>query len=430
MVAAKHTSHILCLGLNHATSSVSLRERLAFNSHQLQSALARIGCGDDSAWNSIQELVILSTCNRVELYAVSNKPIFDALEVFLSETKNCPRENFSNTMYRLLDGEAIQHLFEVASGLDSLVIGEPQILGQVTDAYSTARKHGTPGKILSRMFEVAIRAGKRARTETNISQNPASIASIAVNLIAKFVPDLPAAKIMVLGAGEMAELAVEALRKRGAQTILVVNRTLQRAQELADRWEGQAAALETLLDHLNDMDIVITSTGAPHIVIRPSMVEEAMKYRFKRPLVIMDIAVPRDVDPDVKNISGVYLHDLDTLSNHLESNIAQREAEVPRVQAILAEERAALEKYLVSLNVIPIIVDMRNQADSIRQDELRKAIRRMPDLTPDMERQIEDLTKSIVSKILHSPTARLKAEANGHNAADYASVARALFGLE
>ena len=430
MVAASRANHILCLGLNHTTSSVALRERLAFNSHYLQSALARLGCGDDPAWSSIKELAILSTCNRVELFAVANTPILDPLEAFLSETQNCPRTEFSGALYRLLDGDAIQHLFEVAAGLDSMVIGEPQILGQVTDAYSTAREHGAAGKILSRLFQTAIRAGKRARTETTISQNPASIASIAVQLIAETVPDLPAAKIMVLGAGEMAELAVESLRKRGARFVLVVNRTLQRAQTLASRWDGQAAALETLLDHLPDMDIVIASTGAPHIVICPSMVEQAMKRHPHRPLVFMDIAVPRDVDEEVRNISGVFVHDMDSLSNHLESNLAQREAEVPKVRAILAEEQAAFEEYLASLDVIPIIVDMRYQADTIRQEEVRKAIRRMPDLNPEMERQIDALTKSIVNKILHSPTVRLREEANGFNAADYACIARALFGLD
>lgn len=430
MVATSRSDHILCLGLNHTTANVALRERLAFDQFSLQSALTGLDCGHDSAGDGIKELVILSTCNRVELYAVAALPNFDTLEAFLSETQDCPPSEFSGAVYHLLDGDALQHLFEVAAGLDSMVIGEPQILGQVTDAYSAARKHDTVGKILSHMFQSAIRAGKRARTETTISQNPASIASIAVNLIAETVPDLTTAKIMVLGAGEMAELAVEAFLKRGAQSILVVNRTLQRAQELANRWEGRAAALEALLDYLPDMDIVITSTGAPHIVIAPSMVAEAMGYRPHRPLVFMDIAVPRDVDAEVKNISGVYLHDLDSLSHHLESNLAQREAEVPKVQAILAEERTEFEEYLASLKVVPLIVDMRNQADSIREEELKKAIRRMPDLTPEMERQIEILTKSIVSKILHKPTTRLKAEANGYNSADYASVARALFGLE
>ncbi|HSF81346.1 MAG TPA: glutamyl-tRNA reductase [Anaerolineales bacterium] len=430
MPDAKHAVYIHCLGLNHTTSNVELRERLAYDSHALQSTLARLGCGDDPAWDGLKEFAILSTCNRVELYTVAARPVFDTLEAFLSETQNCPRSEFSGSLYRLMDGEATQHLLDVAAGLDSLVIGEPQILGQVTEAYAAARKHGILGKILSRLFLTAIHAGKRARTETSINQNPASIASVAVSLISETVPDLPAAKIMVLGAGEMAELAVEALRKRGAKSVLVVNRTLARAEELASRWSGQAAALETLLEHLPEMDIVISSTGAPHTVIRPSMVAEAMKLRSQRPLVFMDIAVPRDVDTEVKSIPGVYLHDIDTLSSHLESNLAQREAEVPKVREIIAEERRAFEEYLATLDVIPIIIDMHNQADSIRQKEVRKAIRRMPDLTPEMERQIDALTRSIVNKLLHSPTTCLRKEANSLDALDYASVARALFGLE
>jgi glutamyl-tRNA reductase len=422
--------HIYCLGLNHKTANLALRERLAFPQHQLETSLARLGCGDNSSWKEIENIVILSTCNRVELYGIGTQPIFDKLETFLSEIQSIPTSEFSSELYKLVDEEAVQHLFNVAAGLDSMVIGEPQILGQVTEAYAVARKHGTIGKILSRLFQTAIRTGKRARTETTINHNPASIASVAANLISKTVPDLPAAKIMVLGAGEMAELAFESLRKRGAKSVLVVNRTLARAQELANRWGGQAAAFETLSEYLLDMDIVISSTGAPHTLIRPPMVAEVLKQRPQRPLVFMDIAVPRDVDTEVNNIPGVYLYDIDTLSNHPESNLAQREAEVPKVQAIVAEERKSFEEYLATLDVIPIIVNMRNQADSIRQEEIRKAIRRIPDLTPEMEDQIDALTKSIVNKILHSPTVRLRKEANGFDAADYANIARALFDLE
>jgi glutamyl-tRNA reductase len=422
--------HIYCLGLNHKTANLALRERLAFPQHQLETSLARLGCGDNSSWKEIENIVILSTCNRVELYGIGTQPIFDKLETFLSEIQSIPTSEFSSELYKLVDEEAVQHLFNVAAGLDSMVIGEPQILGQVTEAYAVARKHGTIGKILSRLFQTAIRTGKRARTETTINHNPASIASVAANLISKTVPDLPAAKIMVLGAGEMAELAFESLRKRGAKSVLVVNRTLARAQELANRWGGQAAAFETLSEYLLDMDIVISSTGAPHTLIRPPMVAEVLKQRPQRPLVFMDIAVPRDVDTEVNNIPGVYLYDIDTLSNHLESNLAQREAEVPKVQAIVAEERKSFEEYLATLDVIPIIVNLRNQADSIRQEEIRKAIRRIPDLTPEMEHQIDALTKSIVNKILHSPTVRLRKEANGFDAADYANIARALFDLE
>jgi len=422
--------HIHCLGLNHNTADVEIRERLAFTPHGLQAALARLGCGDDPQWGEIRECVILSTCNRVELYAVARRPIFNTLEAYLSEVQNTPVSEFSSWLYRLHGEEAIHHLLRVSAGLDSMVVGEPQILGQVTEAYAVARELGTTGKILSRLFLTAIHAGKRARTETAISHHPASIASVAVSLISKTVPDLQAARVMILGAGEMAELAVESLRKRGAKSVLVVNRTLPHAQELASRWTGQAAALETLPEYLPDMDIVISSTGAPHLVIRSSMVAEAMRRRPQRPLVFMDIAVPRDVDEEAKNIPGVHLHNIDTLSNHLESNLAQREAEVPKVQAILAEEQAAFEAYLATLDVIPIIVDMRTQADSIRQKEMQKAIRRMPDLTPEMELQIDALTKSIVNKILHSPTVRLRKGVNGFDSAEYASLARALFGLD
>jgi glutamyl-tRNA reductase len=430
MVGASCANHILCLGLNHASSNVAMRERLAFNPQQLHAALTRYGRNDDAAWSELKELEIISTCNRVELYAVADKPIFGTLETFLSETKGCPRLEFTGSVYRLMDGDAIQHLLEVAAGLDSMVMGEPQILGQVIEAHMAAGKQRTTGKVLSGLFLTAIRTGKRARTETTINHHPASISSVAVNLISKTVPDFTAAKVMVLGAGEMAELAVEALRKRGTGSVLVINRTLARAQELANRWEGQAASLETLLDHLPDVDIVIASTGAPHIVLLSSMVEEAMKRRPNRPLVLMDIAVPRDIDAEVRNIPGVYLYDIDTLSNHLDSDLAKREAEVPKVKTIIAEERASFEEFLATLDMIPVIVDIRNQADSIRQKEMRKAIRRMPDLTPEIEQQIDVLTRSIVNKILHSPTVQLKKEANSHIATEYANIARALFGLD
>lgn len=430
MVFTGSPVHIHCLGVNHTTASVELRERLAFTQQNLETELARVRCVVEPNSNDIKEFVILSTCNRVELYAVAQQPAFDRLENLLSESRNCPKADFSDSTYRLMDNDAVQHILEVAAGLDSMVVGEPQILGQVTGAYLTARQQGSTGKILSRLFEVAIRTGKHARTETTISKNPASIASIAASLIAEKVPDLPAAKIMILGAGQMAELAIESLRKRGAEMILVINRTFQRAEELAERWDGKAAPLETMLDHLPEIDIVISSTGAPHVVLQSSMIEQVMRHRSKRRLVIVDIAVPRDVDTQVKNIPGVCLYDLDMLATHLQFNLAQREAEIPKVRTIVAEERTAFEEFLASLNIVPLICDIHNQADTIRQDELRKTIRRMPELTPEMEHHLEALTKSIVSKILHNPTTRLRAEASGQNSADYAMVARALFGLD
>lgn len=425
-----HHLHILCIGISHQTASVALREQLAFTPHRLESSLARLGCRKTEDLNEIRELVIISTCNRVEIYATTTIICFDTLENFISETHNIPITEISPLFYRFHGKDAIQHLLNVAAGLDSAVLGEPQILGQVTDAYSSAQRHGTSGKILSKLFQTAIQAGKRARSETAISHNASSVASVAVKLISQSVPDLEAAKIMVLGAGDMAELAVEALRKRGANQIMVVNRTLKRAQELAQRWNGQAAALEMLIELLPDTDIVITSTGAPHTIIQASMVSKAMEERPDRPLVFMDIAVPRDVDTAVGEIPNVNLFDMDTLSAQLETALAQRAAEVPHVEEILAFELDCFMEYLATLDVVPLIIKMRQRADAIRQAELEKAIRRIPDLPPDTQQHIDALTKSIVNKILHNPTIRLREEANGPNAIDYADIARGLFGID
>lgn len=422
--------HILCLGINHQTANVNLRERLAFSNGRLEPALARLGCGGGNELLDIQEMVILSTCNRVEIYAVTSSNKFDALEGFMAETSGVPLIEFSPHAYRLLDEGAIIHLLRVAAGLDSLVLGEPQILGQVTDALSKARSQGVTGKILSRLFQTAIFAGKRARTETVISHNPASIASVAVKKVTQIVPNLSVANIMVLGAGEMAELAVEALIKRGTTHIMVVNRTLERAETLSKRWGGRAATFEAIADLLPEVDILITSTGAPHTIIHPPVVQTAINSRPERPLVIMDIAVPRDVDPEIANIPGASLFDMDALSAGLEESLAKRQAEVPKVEAILDEEKEAYLKFLSTLDVVPIIVEMREQANAIRRAELEKAMRRIPELSPEMQNHIDILTKSIVKKILHSPTIRLREEAYGPNASDYAEITRNLFGLE
>jgi glutamyl-tRNA reductase len=423
--AAEHRNHILCIGLNHQTACLALREQLA-----LSPALSTPSLLQNMLAGEVQELVVLSTCNRVELYAASHSPDFQALETLLARTAEIPFSEISPALYKLKDDEAVRHLFQVAAGLDSLVIGEPQILGQVAEAYEAAKKAGSAGKLLSRLFQAAIRTGKRTRTETSISRNPASIASVAVNLIFETVPDLPTARTLVIGAGEMAELAVEALRKRGTSQILVINRTIQKAQELASRWGGQAGSFDMLSSVLPDMDIVITSTGAPHTILNQETVERAMQCRPDRPLVIMDIAVPRDVVEAVGDLPGVRLYDIDALSNHLETSLAQRQSQIPLVEAILAEEQAAFEADLAAQDMVPIIVEIRQQANAIRQNEVEKALRRMPQLTPEMECQIEALTISIVNKILHSPTDRLRQGAHSPHAPDYAAVTRYLFGLE
>lgn len=419
--------HIHCLGINHTTASIGLRERLAFNEDSLHAALARLGCGEMG--NAFNELIILSTCNRIELYAVSNSIEPDGLKLFLSEARGVPVDEFTPHLYHYYDKDAIRHLLRVASGLDSLVLGEPQILGQVTDALEQARGVGSSGPLLSRLFQRAIHAGKRARTETHIARNPASVSSLAASLAEKSVHDLPQAQIVILGAGEMAELAVEALRKRGATKVLVVNRTLKRAEPLAKRWQAEVSTFEHLGKALDAADVLISSTGAPHTIIHSNLVKRIIGKRPSRPLVMIDIAVPRDIDPGCNQLPGVTVYDMDSLHARLEHSLAEREAEVPSVEAILDEETNKFLEFFQSLDMLPLISDLRQQAEAIRQAELNKTLRRLPNLSDAERARIEALTQALVKKLLDEPTNRLRAQANQPTAPEYASVARTLFGL-
>ena len=419
--------HILCLGLNHTTAPLCLREKLALDENIVRIAMARLACGHIDS--PLIELVILSTCNRVELYAASSQPAFAELEDFLSDVSGVPVDQFSSHMYRFKDLEAARHLFEVAAGLDSLVIGEPQILGQVTRALELARGQNTAGSVLNRLFQAAIHAGKRTRTETAISRNPASVSSLAASLSERAVYKISEAQIVILGAGEMAELAVEALRKRGAQKILVVNRTLERARDLVQRWDAQATTFENILPALKSADILISSTGAPHTLISFQMIQEVMQHRMDRPLVLIDIAVPRDIDPDVANHPQVTLYDMDNLNAKLEHSLAERMAEVPRVRNILEQELDQFGEYWRSLDMLPLIADIRQNAESIRQNELEKTLRRLPDLTEAERNHIEAMTQALVKKLLHAPTNRLRAEASTPRASEIAALARTLFNV-
>jgi len=420
--------YIHCIGLNHNTTPIHLREQLAFSDDQVRASLSRFSCGHIA--DTIAEIVIISTCNRIEVYAASNNNSFAELENLISDAHDISMEDLASHLYRYTDAEAVRHLFNVAAGLDSLVIGEPQILGQVVHALELARGIGTTGPLLSRLFQSAIRAGKRARTETAISRNPTSVSSLAAGVCERSVPDLQNAEVAILGAGEMAELAVEALRKREANHITVVNRTLGRAHELADRWHARVDTFENLEQVLTHADILIASTGAPHMIVHSNMVTAAMQQRPNRPLVLIDIAVPRDIDPEAGNIPNVHLYDIDNLNAHLEQSLAERTAEIPRVKAILAEEEARFVNFLHSMDMLPLITDIHQQAEEIRQAELQKTLRRLPDLTDAQRTRIEALTQALVKKILDHPTNRLRAEATLPNAPEYAALVRSLFGLE
>lgn len=419
--------HILLLGLNHQTASIALRERLALNEQAIRSALARLACGHLPA--PFGELVILSTCNRTELYVASGHHAFAELEAFLSEVSGVSVDVFQRHVYRLADMDAARHLFEVAAGLDSLVIGEPQILGQIVRALELARGQNMAGATLNRLFQAAIHAGKRVRTETHISRNPASVASLAASLAERVVYPIAEVQVVILGAGEMAELAVEALRKRGARKILVLNRTLERARALAERWGADIATFERMDEALAVADILISSTGAPHLILTEDTLRAAMSARPQRPLALIDIAVPRDIDPNAANIPNVTLYDMDHLHEKLQGALAERQAEAPKARGILDEELAEFAEHLHSLEILPLIADIRQQAESIRKAMLEKTLRRLPDLTEDERARIEAMTQALVKQILHIPTRRLRAEAACPHASEYATVARTLFGL-
>jgi glutamyl-tRNA reductase len=418
---------IITLGINHNTAPIQLREQLALGEEEIRATLSSLASA--TATYPFAELVILSTCNRTELYAVSSFMALAELEAFLSDASGVPVQQFRAHAYRYENLEAARHLFDVAAGLDSLVIGEPQILGQIVRALELSRGQNMAGPVLNRLFQAAIHAGKRARTETNISRNPASVSSLAASLAERVIHPLAEAQIVILGAGEMAELAVEALRKRGAQKILVVNRTLERAHAIADRWGADIATFENLESALLSADILISSTGAPHLILTERMVSEAMDSRKQRPLALIDIAVPRDIDPDAARIPHVKLYDIDNLNAKLEGALAERMAEAPQVKNILEEELELFGEYLKSLEMLPLIADMRQGAEAIRQTELEKTLRRLPDLTEAERDHIEAMTQALVKKIMHAPTTRLRVEATSPRASEYAAVARALFNL-
>lgn len=420
--------YIHCLGLNHITAPVSLREQLVFSEETIRAWLARLG--HEPGDQSLVEMVILSTCNRIEIYTASTRPDFGAMEAFLSDAHSVPLSEIRPYLYQFSGADTIHHLLNVAAGLDSLVLGEPQILGQVTRALELARSLGAAGALLSRLFQTAIHAGKRAQSETAINRNPASVSSLAASVAEKTVHNLKQAQAVIVGAGEMAERVVESLRKRGVEKILVINRTPERAQGLAKRWGAESATFDELDNALARADILIASTGAPHTLISAEMVAAAMQQRPGRPLVLIDIAVPRDIAPEVAELPHVRLFDIDNLNINLEQSLAERAREVPLVQSILAEEQREFSQFLETIDMLPLIADLRQQAESIRRAELGKTLRRLPGLTEAERARVEAMSMALVKKLLEAPTQRLRAEAARPHAPEYAMVTRALFGLD
>jgi glutamyl-tRNA reductase len=426
---------VLCLGISHATAPLSVRERLAYDTAALEMALT---CATrkraETRW-PVAELAILSTCHRVELYAIPRDTdddadvCFAALADFLADTRDVDRAHFESHVQRLTGVDAVAHLCSVAAGLCSVVIGESEVLGQVDRAYQAAERVGAAGPVLSMLFRTAVRAGRRARAETEIGRNPASIGSVAVDLAERVAIDLHGRNVLVVGAGKMGARAAAALGARGDWQITVVNRTYHRAQELAGASNGRGMSVELLRDGIAWADIVITSTGAPHTIISQEMVRDAMAVRPQRPLVCIDIAVPRDVDPIVRDLSGVRVFDVDDLRDRVECGMAERRAEIPRVEQIVSEQTASFERWRRSTALGPLLRELRQHADTIRRRELEHALQRLPMLDDATRDQVERLSVSLMNRLLHEPTRRLRDEGSNGHADSYARMARDLFGL-
>jgi glutamyl-tRNA reductase len=414
---------IVVVGLNHETAPVAVREAMAFPKDELGRALERVK--QDAG---LGEAMILSTCNRVEVYGRSEKNTARAVAEFLARYHGRAPEEIEKHLYLLEGEQAIRHAFRVAASLDSMVLGEPQILGQVKDAYEAAERAKSLGSVLNGLRTRSIAAAKRARSETAIGRNAVSLSHVAVELATKIFGALHGRSVLLVGAGKMSELAARQMVRRGARASVLGGRTFEKAEQLAAALGGRAAPFEDLRKELARADIVISGTGAPGVVIHREDVEAAQMMRRGRPLFVIDIAVPRDVAGDVSRVANVFLYDLDDLHKVAEANLRERKKEASAAEHILDEEIAEFLEWRRSLEVVPLLVELRRRADEIRRAELDKARRRLGTLTPEQESAIEAATSAIVNKLLHAPTVQLKQMA-GNGQPEHVGFIRKLFGL-
>ncbi|MBN1192351.1 MAG: glutamyl-tRNA reductase [Coriobacteriia bacterium] len=417
--------HLVLVGLSHKTAPVAIREKLTFPAQVQEDALNQLGRTE-----GIREAAILSTCNRTEVYAVasSEEGGVESVIDFLAEYHGLDRRELGRYLYISTGETVVRHLFRVVASLDSMVLGEAQILGQVKEAYESAFNAGSTSRAFNKLFRQSFEVGKRVRTETAIGESAVSISYAAVELAKKVFDTLDGRTILILGAGKMSELTAKHLVSNGVARVLVVNRTFERAQEMAERFSGTAIAYERLYEAVRESDIVISSTAATEYVIVKKDLAPVAKSRT-RPLFLIDIAVPRDVDPAVNDLGGVFLYDIDDLSGVVESNLEERMVEARRAEAIVEEEIAVFFGWIESMEVVPTVAAIRAKAEVIRRMELDKALKRL-DVSDKDRKTVEALTCAIVNKMLHGPTARLKKAAAGKNGYEYVEVARALYGLE
>lgn len=419
--------NIVVVGLSHKTAQVEIREKLAFSPTQMEKPLNAL-----LALDGVTEGVIVSTCNRVEIYITTRDIAGGIARVkrFLADYHNFPLDVLEQHIYALHGEEAIRHVFRVASSLDSMVVGEPQILGQIKTSYGYAAEYRSSGIILNRFLHKAFSVAKRVRTETKIASSAVSVAFAAVELAKKIFNDLSDKTVMLIGAGEMCELAAKHFLNSGVRGLMVTNRTFERAEKLADEFDGKAVRFDELFDQLHKADIILSSTGAPHTIIGAGDLEEVMRRRRQKPMFFIDIAIPRDIDPGVNDVENVYLFTVDDLQEVVASNLQQRKEEASKAENIVNEEIGQFFKWLSSLEVTPTIVALRNKFDEIRKAELEKTLANWKDIPPDGQKKLEALTNAIMNKLLHPPTALIKQAGQGGRTDLYVDAVRALYGLE
>jgi glutamyl-tRNA reductase len=412
------------IGVNHKTAPVEVRERLAIAESHLPEALQRL-----VQHPGVDEGLILSTCNRVELLTRTENGGAD-LQAFLHDYFHLDPAQLRQYLYEYREGEAIRHLFRVTSSLDSMVVGEPQILGQVKEAYATARAVGAVHSQLDLLLTRAFAVAKRVRTETAVGSSAVSIASVAVELAKKIFGSLKGKHVFLVGAGKMSELAARHLQAHGAASIFVANRTYERATRLAAKFNGQAIRFDDIYDTCDRADIVITSTGAPVAIFHRQHGELFLARRKNRPMFFIDIAVPRDVDPAMNKLDGIFVYDIDDLQQAVVSHIADRRKEAERAEDIIRGEVERFLGRLQTLDVVPTIVSLQDHLETIRQAEIDRVRGRLGPLSPEQELAVETLTRGIINKIMHTPISTLKTAARESEATTVIDVVRRLFNLQ
>jgi glutamyl-tRNA reductase len=399
--------NIVLVGLSHKTAPVEMRERLAFNETRIQDALVNLVDQE-----TLDEGIIVSTCNRVELVASAPAGAergINRLEGFLCNFHHLQPTTLNGHLYRHADQEAIKHLFRVASSLDSMVLGESQILGQVKEAYQHAINAGTVGRVLSQLMHRTINVAKRVRTETGVAQNPVSISSVAVELARKIFEDLKDKTVLLVGAGEMGELAARNLVEAGTGKLIVTNRTAERGEEIARKFDGGVVNFEAFYDVLPSADIVLCSTGAQDYVIRPAETKKALKARKRGPLLFIDISVPRNIDPAVANLENAFLFDVDDLDSVVKSNLREREKEARAAETIIESEVDQFLKQLRALDIGPIVLEVKELLSQMAVTEFRRNRKRMGSLTPEQETAIQNvLIPALVNKLSHPMIVHLR----------------------